>query len=156
MKNNLIISDLDGCLCKSPKFTGNDEEWIKTTANSPVNVQVLHSAAALIKKYKADILFLSYRPGTKNTKQITDDWIHKNISLLRSYSEHVGSNGFVCLRKPDDTSSAAKFKEKVLLEQLKIYNVVAAFDDHPEICDMYRKHNIFTFQVMQNNSDWVY
>ena len=138
----VIVTDLEGTLSDcahrerhlKPKMDQDDwHEWNIRLQWDRINYKMVTILCALQPNY--DIVLLSSKP--ERYVQEVDEWL-KRIPI---------DFAAVLLRSEDDMRPSPEVKEDQLLT-IGPKRVYMAFDDRKDVCDMYKKYSIHTFQVM--------
>lgn len=148
LNDNVVIFDIDGCI--------SDDSWrrsrIPEGASQPLEYDFYHAGckddpplemgAQVLRMHiqRGDfIAFCTARPA--KTTEMTVDWIkrHFDIDLTQDY--------MLLSRSDEDARSAVAVKTEMAsylrkYEQQINKKLVAAYDDRPDIVEMYRQHNL--------------
>ena len=141
-----VIFDIDGVLAeKSPER--DYREYDKVHLDKPIN----HLFGILeyymdCKSYEVILI-----TGRKELcRKLTEKWIlkffNKNADLCKVNSFDDYFNLF--MRADNDHRKAVVLKKEIYDNHIKRkYDVVACFDDDPEICEMYKNEGLLVFEV---------
>ena len=144
-----VIFDIDGVLAeKSPKR--DYREYDKVHLDNPI-IHLFNIIEYYMdcKGYK--VIFITGRKEL--CRELTEKWIikffNKNADL--SKLSNFDDNFTLFMRGDKDHRKAVVLKKEIYDNHIKgKYDVVSCFDDDPEICEMYKKEGILTFEVKRN------
>lgn len=117
---NCIICDIDGTVAKMGNRSPYD--WDKVEEDTPREV-VIDTVIALAKKYDALVLFVSGRDASCFYK--TQNWLRDNVDY-----GHFG----ILMRAAGDMRRDSIVKKELYQKDIQgSYNVIAIFDDRPQV-----------------------
>lgn len=138
-----FICDIDGVLADAGKYAKHAEakEWEKFWGSIPY-FRPIHEGVHLLKSLKEGELkpiFVTAR--SEVTRNDTTKW------LMRILGFGCSPEVELYMRNIDDLRPAHEVKEMILVKQLiNEVPIMMAIDDDPDVCNMYRKHNIPTLE----------
>jgi hypothetical protein len=142
----LVVFDLDNCLSNDEwriptidfKATTPDARWSEyhamCHADHPANVETFRNAT-----YNAIPVFITMRPEA--CAKATTDWIERNLAP---------SNYGLIMRGDDDHRSSVDIKRDAVLSLPSL--PVAAFDDRPDIVEMYKSLGVPAIRLCVHNT----
>jgi len=141
-----VIFDIDGVLAeKSPKR--GYEEYDKVNLDQPI----IHSFNIIEYYMECQGYEVILITGRKEfCRKLTEKWIvkffNKNADLRKI--ENFDENFTVFMRADNDHRKAVVLKKEIYENHIKgKYDVVACFDDDPEIIKMYQEYGLWTYQA---------
>ena len=157
-----VIFDIDGVLAeKSPER--DYREYDKVDLDKGI-----YEVFVLLEMYIKEEYSVLWVTGRKNLcREKTVNFLYKNMSetnsqIVLKYMLHlsVEAREFMIkkslsdslfMRADSDHRKAVVLKKEIYETHIKgKYDIVACFDDDPEICEMYKKEGILTFEVKRN------
>jgi len=138
MRNKAIIVDLDGTLADSRHRVqyvdgSQKKDWNKFNALSAFD-NPNPWCMDLVRNYASagyDIVFLTARSGSKETRAITETWLRTHVPGWIKYS--------LFMRDEKDYRPDYISKQEVYnLQIAPYYDVQLAIDDKPAVCSMWR------------------
>jgi hypothetical protein len=153
IKNKVVIFDLDGCICddewrigrikiiEGQKLYDEYHEGISKDSHLSTGTEILHNA---IGRDEFPI-FITARP-IKYRKQTTD-WLNSQLGLVnpRDY--------WLFMRDNNDARPSVEVKKSaigVFMSEYHNREIVAAFDDRPDVVSMYRSLGIKAYVLDKN------
>jgi FMN phosphatase YigB (HAD superfamily) len=143
MSKKAVIFDIDGVLAeKSPDR--DYREYDKVYLDKPIDI-VFQTMNSLYFQHNYNIILITGRK--EYSRQLTIDWIDKN-SCINGFDGIADYQLF--MRRDKDHRKAEILKKEIYDNHIKDkYEVVAVFEDDPKICDMYKKENLFVYQILR-------
>jgi hypothetical protein len=153
VKNKIVIFDLDGCICndvwrigrikiiEGQKVYDEYHEGIGEDSRLSMGAEVLHNA---IGRGEFPI-FITARPIKYRKK--TTDWLRHNLEMAnpRDY--------WLFMRDNNDTRPSVEVKKSaigVVMSESRNREIVAAYDDRPDVVSMYRSLGIKAYVLDKN------
>ena len=145
-----IIFDLDGVL--ADKHDGRGWFDYGDVKNDIPNIPMMRALGRLSFAYRAAISAGCRAPVTpvivtgreRWSKPYTKDWLSAELGALGLTYDGV----HLRMRPDGNRQPASELKEQILIERvIPEYDVALAFDDDPEVIEMYRRHGIAALQV---------
>lgn len=127
-----IICDIDGTIAHMTNRGPYDETRVGEDKSDPT---VALAVATLALNTSAEIILVSGRHNS--CRKDTIAWLEKN---------HIGYQQLF-MRAENDNRKDYIIKQEIFEDINDQYNILAAFDDRQQVCDMWREKGILVFQV---------
>jgi predicted kinase len=130
-----IICDIDGTIAR---MTGRSPyDWHRVGEDAVID-EVANAVVGLADQSSAELIFLSGRDSV--CRDETLNWISEKAEF--GYSFHL------FMREKDDMRKDIDVKFELYRDNIHgKYNVIAVFDDRPQVCRLWRALGLTTFQV---------
>ena len=154
-----VIFDIDGVLAeKSPER--DYKEYNKVGLDTPV-FEIFQLLEMYIKEdyeifwiterkelcRKKTIYFLYTNMSETNSALVFKYMLHHSIEF-RNFAIKKSISNSLFMRADNDHRKAVVLKKEIYDNHIKgKYDVVACFDDDPEICEMYKNEGLLVFEV---------
>lgn len=155
MKQKAVIFDLDGTLfdcdhrihhIQSKKR--NYRKFYEEIKNDTVIMPVMAIADSLFYNSYIKVLFLTGREGLDYVVQLTQDQLNRHF-------EGVTLDEDLFMRAEKDYRQDYVVKEEIYKEVIAPnYEIITVFEDRQQVIDMWRRNNIFVFDVKQTPSNY--
>ena len=145
-----VIFDIDGVLAiKSPDRGYRDYEKVGLDRPSEELVRLLFH---YLQRGDTHILFVTGRKELCRGQ--TFDWITKHLEAVTGYNRLIC--GELYMRSDKDHRKGTVLKAEIYETKIKDrYDVMAVFEDDPDICDMYKSKGLTVLEVRGDRGDVV-
>ena len=141
-----VIFDIDGVLAeKSPNR--DYREYDKVNLDKPIT-QLFKILEYYIEIHNYKVILVTGRKEL--CRKLTEKWIVKFFNKNSDLCEVSNFDDFFTLfmRADNDHRKAVILKKEIYDNHIKgSYDVVACFDDDPEICEIYKNEGLLVFEV---------
>ena len=140
-KKKCIIVDLEGTLSdhshRLHHIPGDYDAYNKAFKDDPVNKGFIEELKAAVERTDAEVVLCTAKSITY--KNNVTDWIEQN-----------GMSEYICVfyfRGKLDSRSSVLVKRDMLKDIKLKYDVILAYDDRQDICDMFRENGVPAYLV---------
>lgn len=142
-----FIFDIDGTLsvpeCTADEYARMTPELRKELYGKALDCEPIPAVTLVAQGLIAqgfDLLFFTSRCET--SRAATAKWLQKTLELPFSAVN-------LYMKRQGDKSSSPAFKEVLVLAALsRGYEIIGAFEDRRDVCEIYKRYNITTFNIM--------
>lgn len=135
-KRNCVIADLDGTLARN--VTRDIYDYTKVYEDQ-VREEVVCMVKAVAENYDADIVFCSGREDKGSCFYNTLKWLQEIAGFGLFFTLYM--------REENDSRKDSVVKKEFLDCIREEYNIVAWFDDRPQVCDMLNDNGVNVISV---------
>jgi len=141
-KPEILLCDIDGTIAKM--YDRGPFDWMKVGQDLP-RKKIINLIEAYAYSGDYDVMFLSGRDSV--CRCITADWLCDNTTV---YS----GNNFLAMRPQGDMRKDSIVKEELFWEITKTYDVVAVFDDRPQVVRMWKDLGLTVIDVSEGYQEF--
>lgn len=135
-KRNCVVADLDGTLARN--VTRDIYDYTKVYEDQ-AREEVVCMVKAVAEKYDADIIFCSGREDKGSCFYSTLKWLQEIAGFGLFFTLYM--------REENDSRKDSMVKKEFLDCIREEYNIVAWFDDRPQVCDMLNDNGVNVISV---------